>query len=105
LVYALPAEPDEPGLAVILKSLAVKSGVKLSSFDVSEPQPGSGTSASTVGQVEITMSLDLVTYDRLKLVLTNTEDSLRIFDLNSFNFSPATGSVTIDLTSYYLNNA
>jgi hypothetical protein len=103
LAYALPSEPDEPGLAIILRSLAAKSGVKMSSFDIS-PQAASGTTPATVGQVSITMSLDLVSYDRLKLVLTNIEDSLRIFDLENYAYSPASGSVSINFVTYYLNN-
>lgn len=104
LAFALPADPDAPGLAIILKSLAAKSGVKLSSFDISVSPSESATAASAVGQVAITMTLDMATYDRLKLILLNTEDSLRIFDLKSFSFSPMTGSVNVELTSYYLNN-
>ena len=104
LAYALPTDPDVPGLAIILKSLAAKSGVKLSSFDISASPPGGATAASEVGEVAITMTLDMATYDRLKLILLNTENSLRIFDLKSFAFSPATGSVNVELTSYYLNN-
>jgi hypothetical protein len=103
LAYALPAESDTPGLAIILRALAVKSGVKMSSFEISE-QAASGTAPATVGLVSITLSLDLVSYDRLKLVLTNIEDSLRIFDLENYAYSPSTGSVSINFTSYYLNN-
>jgi hypothetical protein len=104
LAYALPTDPDVPGLAIILKSLAAKSAVKLSSFDISVSPSGSATAVSDVGQVAITMTLDMATYDRLKLILLNTENSLRIFDLKSFAFSPSTGSVNIELISYYLNN-
>ena len=102
LKYAMPDEPDAPGLAVILKSLALRSGVKLYAFDVSEPPPAAD--ASTSGRVEITMALNLVTYDRLKLVLMNLENSLRIFDLKSFTFSPTAGSMNVEFNAYYLNN-
>ena len=102
LKYAMPDEPDAPGLAVILKSLALRSGVKLYAFDVSEPP--SEADASTSGRVEITMALNLVTYDRLKLVLMNLENSLRIFDLKSFTFSPTAGSMNVEFNAYYLNN-
>lgn len=104
LKYAMPDEPDAPGLAVILKSLALRSGVKLYAFDVSEPPPEADASASTPGRVEITMALSLVTYDRLKLVLMNLENSLRIFDLKSFTFSPTAGSMNVEFNAYYLNN-
>jgi len=104
LKYAMPDEPDAPGLAVILKSLALRSGVKLYAFDVSEPPPAADASASTSGRVEITMALNLVTYDRLKLVLMNLENSLRIFDLKSFTFSPTAGSMNVEFDAYYLNN-
>ena len=104
LAYALPAEPDAPGLVVIMKSLAIASGVKLTSFDVSTPPSSEGSGASAAGQAIITASLDLVTYDRLKIFLTNMENSLRIFDLKSLSFSPGTGSANIQVVSYYLNN-
>jgi hypothetical protein len=104
LAYALPAEPDAPGLVVIMKSLAIASGVKLTSFDVSTPSTSEGSVASAAGQAIITASLDLVTYDRLKIFLTNMENSLRIFDLKSLSFSPGTGSASIQVVSYYLNN-
>jgi hypothetical protein len=104
LTYAMPGTPDTPGLAVILKSLALRSGVKLYAFDISEPPPEPNASILTSGRVQITMSLNLVTYDRLKLVLMNLENSLRIFDLRSFTFSPTAGSMNVEFDAYYLNN-
>jgi len=102
LAYALPGTPDAPGLSIILKSLANASGLRLSSFDISEPPSVDGAAAS-VGIAEISLSLDLVTYDRLKIFLQETENSLRLFDLKTLTFSPGTGSAGIQLESYYLN--
>jgi len=104
LNYALPDAPDAPGLAVIMKSLAAAAGVKLTSFDVSEPSASDGSSSGAVRQAEITIALDLVTYDRLKIFLTSLENSLRIFNLKSLTFSPANGSAGLQIESYYLNN-
>ncbi len=104
LAYALPFEVDAPGLVVIMKSLAQASGVKMSSFDVAQPSSSeNGEAAGAVGRAVITTSIDLVTYDRLKIFLTNTESSLRLFDLKSMSFSPASGSANFQLTTYYLN--
>jgi hypothetical protein len=102
LAYALPATPDAPGLSIILKSLANASGLKLSSFDISEPPPTDGA-ATSVGTAEISLALDLVTYDRLKIFLLAAENSLRLFDLKTLTFSPGTGSAGIQLQTYYLN--
>jgi Tfp pilus assembly protein PilO len=103
LAYALPFEVDAPGLVVMMKSLAIASGVKMSTFDVAEPPAESGESAGAVGRAVITTSIDLVTYDRLKIFLTNTEASLRLFDIKSMSFSPASGSANLQLITYYLN--
>jgi len=103
LAYALPSEADTPGLAIILRALAAKSGVKMTSFDMSE-QGADASAPAALGHVSITLSLDLVSYDRLKILLTNVEDSLRIFDLQNYAYSPSTGSVSINFVSYYLNN-
>jgi hypothetical protein len=103
MAYALPTDSDAPNLAVILKSMAARSGVRMSSFDISEPAAGSTATNASVGQISISMSLDLVTYDRLKIFLTNAENSLRIFDLKSYTYSPASGSMTVQFNSFYLS--
>jgi len=105
LAYALPSEPDAPGLAIILQGLVNKSAVKMSSFDISEQAAeAEGATALAAGKVALSLSLDLVSYDRLKIVLANIENSLRIFDVQSYSYSPSTGSVTISFTSYYLKS-
>lgn len=103
LAYALPLEVDAPGLVVMMKSLALASGVKMSTFDVAEPPTESGEAAGAVGRAIITTSIDMATYDRLKIFLTNTEVSLRLFDLKSLSFSPASGSANMQFITYYLN--
>jgi len=104
LAYALPAEPDEPGLAVIFKSLAQNSGVRMSSIDITEPQGAITAGGNGVGEVEITVALDNVSYDKLKIVLTAVENSLRLFDVRGLSFSPSTGSTSLLIHSYYLIN-
>lgn len=107
LAYAVPAEPDIPGLYIIFNSLAARSGVKLSSIDMAEaaeaaPEQGD---LQSVGKLRISVSLDQVSYDRLKIVLTNVEGSLRLFDIRGWAFSPSTGSVSMQMDAYYLTKS
>ena len=105
LSYALPLEQQIPELSVIMKSVAIASGVKMTSLDIAQASQSSGEEGSqALGRLQVTVSLDLVTYDRLKIILTNTENSLRLFDLRSMTFSPSTGSVNMQFDTYYLNS-
>lgn len=57
---------------------------------------------SEVGKIEIGMEVVGVDYAALKNLLKTIENNLRLYDISSINYSPAGGSLTITLSTYYL---
>ncbi len=107
LAYALPSEEDIPTLTVILRSLAVRSGARLATMDIAKattPEAGAAGGQPSIISSQITLGLELVTYDRFKLVLSTIENSLRIFDIQNMTYTPSTGSLSLQLKTYYLNS-
>lgn len=107
LAYALPAEADTPGLSVQLHAIAVKSGLKLSSLDMSIPAAVSGEAGGaplSVQPLDITMTLDNVSYDTMKLFLTNMQNSLRLLDVRTINFAPSANSISVEARTYFIIN-
>jgi hypothetical protein len=106
LAYALPQVPDAPGLAIQLNSIALRSGVRMSGVDVAAAtSPSSGEGAAQpelVKPLSVAYTVDKITYDTLKILLSTLESSLRIFDVMSLSFSPNSSSVSLELRTYYL---
>jgi hypothetical protein len=107
LAYALPDAPDAAGLAVQLNSIAIKSGVRMMGIDAaaSPVTSGSTTVPQTVKPLSIAYTVDGISYDKLKILLSNLEYSLRIFDVMSLNFSPTAATVSMQLRTYYITKS
>jgi len=108
LAYALPDLPDAPGLAIQLNSIAIKSGVRMSGMDVTAGPEQTSSEAparpQSVKTLNISYTVENINYDKLKILLSNLEYSLRIFDVLSLSFTPSSGAVSLQLRTYYINN-
>jgi hypothetical protein len=109
LAYALPNIPDAPGLAIQLNSIAIKSGVRMSGVDVAAGSVSTsgeeGSSQQLVKPLDIAYTVEKITYDKLKILLSSLESSLRMFDILSLSFSPSSGSISLELRTYYLSGS
>jgi hypothetical protein len=108
IAYALPEEPDTPGLAVQLNALVSQSGLKLTNIDmIAAPSDSSGIDAggSSVNVMNVVVSVDGINYDKMKILLSNIESSLRLLDVRTLNFSPSSAAVTLEMRTYYINGA
>lgn len=99
----LPDSVDNVGLILDLDALAARSGLTLSSIDVSQAtqaDTGDGSGAATqspVGQVDLTLSA-VGTYSALKAFLAGVESSERILDVRQLNVKGSnTGVYTYDM--------
>lgn len=105
LAYALPPEADTPGLAVQLNAIAVKSGIKLSSLDMTIPASVSGVAGGavlSVQPIDIIMTLDNASYDTMKIFLANMQNSLRLMDVRTISFAPSANSVSVEARTYFI---
>lgn len=107
IAYALPDEADTPGLAIQINSLVSQSGLKMTSIDMTA---ASGDSDSLSGQslaaLNVVIAVEGITYENLKVILSNIEKNLRPLDVRTLNFSPSTGgttSITLEMKTYYVN--
>jgi Tfp pilus assembly protein PilO len=107
LSYALPAEADTPGLAVQLNAIAVKSGVKLSSLDMTVPAEAAGVATGmplSVQPLDIVMSIDNAPYDKMKIFLFNLQNSLRLIDVRTLTFAPSADTVSVEARTYFITS-
>lgn len=124
----LPLEKELPDIFLQMENLARESGLKVTRISIQEgSQAGvadqnaiadetikedtrSSTPANKKGSNIGTLSISLAvtgskTYTALKMLLDNIEDNIRLVDINSLSFNPATegeSSYTINLKTYYL---
>ena len=109
----LPDEQQIPELFVMLDQLGRDLGVKVSRIAFSiqpaaAPVAGQAVSAKTAGQVErlgITLGIDFtesVSYGKYKEILKGIEQNIRILDLNNASFDASQKSMTLNLSTYYL---
>jgi len=106
LAYALPAEPDIPGLSVQIATMAKGAGVVLVGFDASQntDDAAAANMGSKVVPLDLTMSFSGVNYELMKILLSNVENSLRIMDVTNANFSPEGNSANLTVRTYFLDN-
>lgn len=106
LAYALPSEADTPGLSVQLNSIAVNSGVKLTRLDMTAAIEATGSGSlipQSVQPINIVMSVDGISYDKLKILLSNIDNSLRLLDVRTLSFTPGANSISLELRTYFIN--
>ncbi|NMC51621.1 hypothetical protein GYA54_02750 [Candidatus Kuenenbacteria bacterium] len=114
----IPIGPDEANLYINLESLSeqVKAKVESISIQLNEekkPEPQKIPSGSGGAQAEknvtrqlkslsINFSLSNISYNKVKQLFALIENNIRLMDINSFNFTPSDGSLSVFLTAYYL---
>lgn len=100
LSFALPTEQDIPGLYIQISNILRVSGLRFTGMDVSEAPDD--PNQKLVKGLNISVSLDGVTYDQVKLLMNNFENSLRMMDLHEVSFTPSSKSASLSLRTYYL---
>jgi Tfp pilus assembly protein PilO len=100
LNFALPTEQDIPGLYIQISNILRTSGLRFSGMDVSEAPDD--PNQKLVKGLNISVTLDNVTYDQVKLLMNNFENSLRMMDLHEISFTPSSHSASLSLRTYYL---
>lgn len=102
LDYALPAEPDSPGLLAQVAAIVRAAGGTLGSVDFSLGSDESVANAGKgVGGVDISMNVSGMNYNKFKILLNNIEMNLRIIDVQNFVFSGTASSLSFNLRTYY----
>jgi len=112
----LPGEKQIPELFVMLDQLGRDLGVRVSriAFSSQTAVPATtkgGQAVSTTGVVGQKQSMgitvvlefdDSISYGRYKEILTAFEQNIRIMDLNSVSYDSSQKSMSLNLTTYYL---
>jgi Tfp pilus assembly protein PilO len=102
LAQALPNEPNQIDLLANLPALVEASDLILTSIDFSLPSGGVSDSATNIKELAVNLSVDGVTYTRLKNFIANLEANLRILRLDSFAYSADSTNVSFKMTAFYL---
>jgi hypothetical protein len=102
--YALPSDPDSPGLLAQVAAIVRAAGGTLSSVDFSlatdDSLSTSGTGNGT-GAVDVSMNVNGMDYNKFKILLDNIEINLRIIDVKNFVFTATANSLSLNLRTYY----
>lgn len=109
----LPTGIDKSSLYVNIESIAKEVNLSLNDLSIravdasGRNKKASVNTSSTAGQnelqkVAVEISLSEVNYLNLKQLIGVLETNLRLFDIQSFNFSPESGDASISLIGYYL---
>ena len=100
--YALPGEPDSPGLLAQIAAVVRAGGGTLGSVDFSlaaaDPLSAAGKG---IGAVDISMNINGMDYNKFKILLNLIEYNLRIIDVKNFVFSGSAASLSLNLRTYY----
>jgi len=110
----LPLEQEIPNLILQLDALTRQSGLILSSFSLSEPVSrgtevqsedsmveGEKEATGSLARLNISLILKGGDYQALKRLVTAIESNLRLFDIISLTFNPASDSFNLSLRTYY----
>lgn len=115
----LPVGVDKPSLYVNIESIVSDAGLTLENVNITESKspvqlkaktkakdlPDKSTPDQIKGELKIAtinFSASGVNYSRLKNLLAIIEKNLRLLDVQSLDYNPADGVVTMSLASYYL---
>jgi hypothetical protein len=100
--YALPDEPDSPGLLAQVATIVRSAGGTLGSVDFSLASDESvGVSAKGIGAVDVSMNVSGMSYNKFKILLNDIEINLRVIDVQNFIFSGTASSMSFNLRTYY----
>ncbi|MBI2099476.1 hypothetical protein HYT45_03655 [Candidatus Uhrbacteria bacterium] len=97
-----PPIPDEPSIIASVSQMARASGLVLLSIDAAGTGEPRGKFPKGLKAVEITMGAGGGNYIRLKTFLEALEVSIRLFDIQSLAYAPASNAYSIRLRAYYL---
>lgn len=112
----LPYDPGEADLYINLSSLVEAAGVKLENLTIDASKDKTVAlndnmllkdkkAATASGQIRtagIDLSVSEVNYTKVKKIFELIENNIRILDVQSFNFSPVDGLLTLSLKTYYI---
>lgn len=113
LSYFLPVGEDIPGLFVQAEALAKDNGLVLQNIGVNQPAVSSDKAGITVkkesagiGTLSLVMTLTGGSgYGGLKSFLDSLEKNVRLFDVESVNFSPDGQNYSVNAKTYYLTQS
>jgi Tfp pilus assembly protein PilO len=102
LFYVLPDEKDLPDLYVQIENIVTQNNLDLQSINITEltaaeeakPIPG-------IDQLSINLTIGQADYFRLKSLLNDIENSLRLLDVASISYSSQNNTFSIILNTYY----
>ncbi|KPJ85506.1 hypothetical protein AMJ57_02905 [Parcubacteria bacterium SG8_24] len=99
----VPDDADIPGLFVQIDNLARKRGMVLVSVDAVVDDKA----ASLVGVKPVRISVNIAggDYERFRLLLSDIELSLRLFDVQSIVFTPTSENYSMLMNAYFLDKS
>jgi len=100
----LPLEKDIPSILVQLETMANSNNLSMSALNISEPLPagaGEEAQAAKVKQVILTVSLIGGNYFDLKNYLADLEKNMRLMDVRSIVYTPASKTYSLTVNAYY----
>lgn len=98
----LPREEDIPGVLAQLEKLAVDNGFNILSLDINSVQSLSrDKQQSLVKKLSLSLAIEGGDYASLKLFLDQLENNLRLFDVESLNFTAGSGLYTLNISTYF----
>ncbi len=87
-----------------LDDIIGRSGVVLTSIDITESKPEAGVpqaEATPVREIKAEVSIESIDYQGLKSVLKDLEESLRLFDVEDVTFALSGNTARLVLVTYY----
>lgn len=114
LSHLLPVGEDIPGLFVQAEALAKDNGLVLQNIGATQPtaqtseKTGKTTKQEITGIGTLNFSMTLTGgsgYGGLKSLLDSLENNVRLFDVESVNFSPDGQNYSVNAKTYYLTQS
>lgn len=98
---SLPTEPREVDLLVNIQALVEASGLTLQSISIDSGESVSTGGAKEVRTLNITLSLEGMSYSHLKRFISNVESNNRLLRLSDLSYSPGNTGYGVTLSAFY----
>jgi len=97
----VPDEEDIPGILASLEASARESDISLTAVNFAKGEPtGAIAGIDGLGVMNIVLTLEHGSYERLKLFLEALESNLRLFDIRNMDLNPESAQYNITIRAY-----
>lgn len=101
LTTMVPAEDDIPGILASLEASARESDISITSVNFAKGEPtGAIAGIDGLGVLNIVITLEHGSYERLKLFMEEMETNLRLFDIRSMDLNPESAQYNLSIRAY-----